>query len=164
MPEIGSAPASSKLSLAGFGTSLLRLSDRELGERALGSAHHLVAGLDAGDVRPDSLDRARDIPAEDGKLRRAEPDRDTRHVRHPGHQVPHVRATAGRMHAQQHIVLADHRFLDVSELEHVGRAVSILHDRLHPDPSLAAMLALSMCTPYTSMSGEYVYGVHLSIR
>ena len=111
---------------------LVRPGGRELGERALlGGTHHAVAVLEAGDVRADRLDRARDVPASDGDPRSADPDRDAGHVRHAGHHVPHVGTTPCGVHPHEHVVVADHGFLDVSELQHVRRAVAILHDRLH---------------------------------
>jgi hypothetical protein len=46
-------------------------------------------------------------------------------------QVPHVRTAARRVHPDEYVVVPDRRLFDVSELQNVGRAVSILHDGLH---------------------------------
>jgi hypothetical protein len=129
---------------------LVRAGDRELGERALGRPHHLVAHPDVRDVRADRLHGSRDVPPPDADLRSTEPDHEPRHVRHPGRQVPDVRATAGGVDTDEHVVLADGRFLGVLELEDVRRAVRVLCDRLHRDaPSAVTILDLAWCTPYT---------------
>ena len=79
-----------------------------------------MAGPEARDARADRLDGSRNVPAADSDLRSAEPDRETSHVGQTGHQVPHVRATAGRAHANEHVPVTRDRIVDVPELQDVG--------------------------------------------
>ncbi len=52
-------------------------------------------------------------------------------LRHAGHQVPHVGADAGGTDLDAHLAGARDGLGDVAELEHVGGAERVLHDRLH---------------------------------
>ena len=134
-PEIGTAAASSNESPPRFADQLVRSADRKLGEGAFDLAHHLVAGLEARNGRADRLDRPREIPTPDADLGSAQPERETSEVRLPGHDVPHVGTATGRVHPDEDVFLPDHRILDVSQFQHIGRSVPVLNDRLHVSPS-----------------------------
>ena len=47
------------------------------------------------------------------------------------HQVPHTRVHASGAHMDEHLLVTDRRPVDVRQLEHVGRTVHVLNDRLH---------------------------------
>jgi hypothetical protein len=74
-----------------------------------------------GHVAADRLNAACQVSAPDANLGRAEPEaEDANQIGQPGHQVPDTRIDAGRLHPDQHIVLADHRQLDLPELQYIG--------------------------------------------
>ena len=103
-----------------------------LGEGAVAGAEHLVPRLKLGHVLADRLDASGDIETANGVLGRAEPEaRDPDQVRQPCHQVPDALVDPGRVHPDKHLVVADHRPVDLPELQDVGRAVSVLDDCLH---------------------------------
>ena len=95
----------------------------------------------------------------------AEPDRETRHVRHPGHQVPTSGPQPAACTRDEHLLLRRSPALSMSRNSRTSaepyRSCTIAFIQI---PSPASHAGVLMCTPYTSMGGEYVYGVHLSIR
>ena len=104
-----------------------------LGEGAAAGAEHLVAGPQPGDARADRRDPSGDILPRHAVLRPPQPEAHQPHeVRPPGHEMPDARIEAGRVDLHQHVALAHPRPLDVPEPQHVGRAVFVLDDCLHP--------------------------------
>jgi hypothetical protein len=99
-------------------------------EQAL--AEDLVTGAEPRDVDADRLDDTGQIGARDAMLRSA-------HARahepqdegDPSHRVPDIRMDRSRVNLDQNTVIVDGGSIDLAELENVGRAVAILHDRLH---------------------------------
>jgi len=129
---MGTAAACSKVRFAGLGREPVRSSACVLGEGAAAGAEHLVTRLEPGHVLADRLDASRHVIAADGVLGSAEPEaRDAHQVRQPRHQVPDALVDPGRVHADEHVVIADHRRVDLPELQDVGRAVRVLDDRSH---------------------------------
>jgi hypothetical protein len=94
-------------------------------------AEDLIPGLEPRDVRADRLDPAGDILTADPRLGRTESGDRAEHQRHARHEVPVPDEDAGREHAQEHAVVTDLRRVDVTELQDVGRSVSVLDDCLH---------------------------------
>jgi hypothetical protein len=116
----------------GLRRNLVDPSGRILGESAVAGAEHLIAPLEVLDVLPDSLDAACEVGAADAGLGRAEPGAgDPEQVRETGHEVPVTDVCARGEYAYEHVVVSDPGLLDVLELQDVGRAVAVLHDRLH---------------------------------
>ena len=52
-------------------------------------------------------------------------------VRQSRHEVPDALVDAGSADADEHVVLACHRLVDVAEFQCFGRAIHVLDDRLH---------------------------------
>jgi len=62
-----------------------------------------------------------DVPAPDADLRLAQPvAHDAHQVRPAGHDVPDAGIHAGRAHLYEHLVIPDHRLVDLPELQHIG--------------------------------------------
>ncbi len=101
------------------------------GERAAAGAEDLVAGLERGHVRADSLDDAGDVGSRNGLLRPPEPEHEPRDERRAAGHVPVGGIDAGGADADEDVVLPHLRPVDLLESEQVGRAVLPLHDRLH---------------------------------
>jgi hypothetical protein len=130
---MATAAACSKVRFAGLGASL------SSGARAY-SAYHLIAGLESGHGLADGLDDAGHVRAWNGVLGRPETvAREAYRVRQARHDVPGAAVHAGRMHADQHLVLCDFGLVYVPELEDVGWAVVVLDNRLHGGSSLHAV-------------------------
>ena len=118
-----------------MGASLSGLARRVLGERALAAAEDLVTGREAGHLRADGLDAPGAVPPRDRPPRPPQPDGEPDHVRLARHQVPDVRADPGRMHADEHFLVAGHGAIELAQPEHVGGAICALHDRSHRVPA-----------------------------
>jgi hypothetical protein len=88
--------------------------------------------LKSGHVLSDRLDPAGQVGAGNRNLRGAEPKSEDPHeVRLAGHEMPGSAIDPGGDDADKHILLADAGRCDVADLQHVGRPVGVLHDRLH---------------------------------
>ena len=106
--------------------------DREVGERALHDAHHLVAGGEIGDALAHRLDGAGRVTAAGVSLPQLlQVGHEPRELRLAGHEVPYVGADARGADLDAHLTGAGYGLGDVAELEYVGRAEGVLDDRLH---------------------------------
>ncbi len=110
---------------------VLLLAEHVLGEGTAALAEDLVAGLELRHVLADGLDSAGQVDAPDRVLRPsttfAHPDQ----VGQAPHHAPVEGVDRSRLHANEHVVVVDHRLVDLAELELVGGAVLLLDDRLH---------------------------------
>lgn len=89
-----------------LGRELVFGSSRVLRKRALADAEHLVAGPEPGHVLTHRLHYPGQVHTEDRSLGGAEPvARQTHRVRSAGHEVPDASVHAGRMHADEHLVV-----------------------------------------------------------
>ena len=105
---------------------------RDLGERAVRPADHLVAGRrSVGDSGPDCLDDPRDVGAEHRPLGPAQPGRQPGGVRDPldGQHVATV--DAGGADSDQDAVLVEGGVGQSPATEAVGRSVGVVDDRMH---------------------------------
>jgi hypothetical protein len=91
----------------------------------------LIARLKPRDISAHRLDPTRHILSPNTGLRRAEPADEADQVRLARHEVPVADEDARRVDADEHLVVADHRHVDVPEVQHVCRAVGVLDDRFH---------------------------------
>lgn len=111
-----------------------------LGERAPTGSVHLVTDVKSGHALSDRIDPAGHVGAGNRNLRGTEPKSEDPHeVRLAGHEVPGSAVDPGGDDSDKHILLADAGRCDVADLQHVGRPVGVLHDRLH-DHHLAISL------------------------
>ena len=110
-----------------------------LGERAVAAGLatvDLVARPELPHVLADRLDAPRDVVARYARPGRAQPQSHEAHqVGQTGRQVPHAGIDARRAHAHQHLVVAGHRSFDLAQVQNLGWAVRVLHDRPHRSPS-----------------------------
>ena len=117
---------------AGLDGQLALLGDGVLGERPGADAVDLVAGGEPGHRGADRGDGAGQVEAGDGLLGPAQAHDQPNGVRRPGHQVPRAAVEARRVHADQHLVVAEgageRTFRGPEDL---GVAVGLLHDRSH---------------------------------
>jgi hypothetical protein len=102
-----------------------------LAERAGAPAEDLVSRREPGHPGPDSLDGARVVHAEPTVLRRAQPALHAHQVRRSRQHVPVERVDRGRVDAHEQLVLGRGRLLELPQLEHVGRPVLLVDERLH---------------------------------
>ena len=113
-------------------SELVLRGDGVLREGSLADAEHLVAGGEAGHVLADRLHDPGQVHAQDRVLRRPDPvPRDADRVGQSRHQVPDATIHPRGMDAHQDLVVGHLRWVDVPELEDVGRAVGLLDDCLH---------------------------------
>jgi hypothetical protein len=120
---MGTAAACSKVRLAGFRASASSEDGRVLGEgptEPAAPAEDLVTGPERGHAGADGLDRPRHVGPSDGVLRLAQPVDRAGDVRQAAHDRPVGRVHAGRMHANQHLVVSDLGPVDVPEFEDIG--------------------------------------------
>ena len=162
-PEIGIAAACSKVRSAGFGTSL---SAGVTASSANEPARRCPSPRRPGRKPVTFAPTASTVPAT-SQPRTATFGRRNPSIGRAMYGIPAMMChtsgpRAGRVHPDEDVVLAHHGLLDVAELQHVRRAVPILHDRLHRVLPLVG--GASVCTPYTHDAERYVYGVHLSSR
>ena len=59
-------------------------------------------------------------------------ERQSHDIRLTGHDEVVAGMDRGCAHPDEHVVIADRGPVDISGLEHLGRAVATLHDRPHP--------------------------------
>ena len=59
------------------------------------------------------------------------------------HEVPHARIHAGGPHPDEHLVVTDRGPVDITQLQHVGRAVRVLNDGPHCVTSVSRVLELA---------------------
>src|SRR5215831_4738941 len=106
---------------------------RVLGERAaLAGPVHLVPGTEAGHAGAGRRRHPGHVTAADLNFRRAKPKpHGADKVWLAGHQVPHTRVHASGAHLDEHLLVTDRRPVDVTQHEHVSRAVHVLNDRFH---------------------------------
>ena len=110
---------------------LVHTRDGVLREGPPGDAEDLVTDGEARDARANCFHRASHVQTGHAVLRPANPEADAKQVGLPGHQVNVTSADAGRVHAEQHLTSPGRGLVDVAELQHVGRAVTVLNDCLH---------------------------------
>jgi hypothetical protein len=80
----------------------------------------------------DRLDDPRHVRTGDRVLGFGEPSsHQAEDIGSPTHDVPHIRMDRSRSYAHEDFVIADHRLVDFSELQIIGRSVPLLDDRLH---------------------------------
>jgi hypothetical protein len=103
----------------------------EFGKCAAAPTEHLVAGPKTRDLRPDGLDRPCEVGSRNRVLRLSEAGGEAHHERGACHQDPVADMDGGRMHADQDVVCADLGQGDVPCVQDLGRAVTVLNDRLH---------------------------------
>ena len=94
-------------------------------------AEDLIARLEMGDGGADRFDRPGDIRATNDVLGLAEPVDRAGDVRQPAHDRPVGDVDARGPDADQDLVLADRRLLDVACMKDGGGAVGVLDDGLH---------------------------------
>src|ERR671933_1507443 len=130
--DIGTAAACSMVRLAGFGAKL------SAGAHAYSARVPVV--LQPNTSLPSSspctfLPTASTRPATsapgDTVAWPAQPERQAQDVRHAGHEEVVAGVDSSRMHAHEHVVIADHRLGDLRVLEHVGSALAVLNDGHH---------------------------------
>jgi hypothetical protein len=101
----------------------------EFGEAAVRPSQHLGPRLEQRDVLSDRQHAAGEIDAADAVLRRPDGLEEWNEERHAPRQVPVQRVHRRRVHLHEHSVVAGAWRLDFAQLEHVGRAIALLHDR-----------------------------------
>ena len=105
-----------------------------------------------GHRRTDRDDGAGDVQSGHPVLRPAEPEaQDAHQVRPARHQVPGPPIQTGRAHLHQHLVVGDLGRAIRAGRKHLGRAVTVLHDRPHR-ASVAAVAVSVACPPLFSMT------------
>jgi hypothetical protein len=114
-----------------FRSELVLVGTRELGEGADTGAEDLVAGLEPRHLPADGRDGAGDVHASDGNLGGAKSAHEPHDVRDAFHEVPDAGVDPGGTDSYEDLAVLDLRHRDVPELEDLGRAVGVLHDRLH---------------------------------
>ena len=131
-PEIPTTAACSNEAFAGLWASLSSRAAAYSAKEPRLIAEHLVAHGEPGDRRADRDDGAGDVQAGHPVLRPAEPEPHHPHqVRRAGHQMPGPPIDTGRVHPDQHLVVGDDRSGDPCRAQHLGGAVTVLHDRPH---------------------------------
>ena len=111
---------------------LVLTSAHVFGEGALADSHHLITWPEPGHVLADRLHAPSYLTASNRILRPAKPvAREAYRVRQAGHEMPDAPFHTSRAHADEHLIVFGLGLVDVPELEHVGRAVLVLHDGLH---------------------------------
>ena len=133
---MATAAACSRVRFVGLGASLSSRARRVLGERALADAEHLIAGPETGHVLADRLHHPGHVHAWNRILGRSKTKaREAYQVRQAHHEMPDAPIHAGRVHANQHLVVADLGPADVPEFQDVGWTVLVLDDRFHRSPA-----------------------------
>jgi hypothetical protein len=105
--------------------------DEVLGEGSGLGAEDVVADLEPGDVLPHRFDRSREVDAQPGGLRIAQPGVEAHEVRRPSHEMPVERIDGSRAHLHQSLIVGGHGFFDVFEPQHGGLAVLAVDDGFH---------------------------------
>ena len=124
--------ACSKVRFVGLGRELVLASTHVLGVGALSDAEHLIAWLETAHVLPDRLHDPGHVRADDGVLWRAEAvAREAYRVRQTRHDVPDVPTHAGRVHANQYLIVRDLGDVDVPEFQDIGWPVGVPDHCLH---------------------------------
>src|SRR5215218_7124203 len=117
---------------------LVLRSTHVLGVGALADAEHLIAWLEPSHVPADPLHDPGHIRADDGVFGRSEAvASEAYRVGQTRHDVPDVPTYAGRMHANQYLIVGDLGDVDVPEFQDIGWAVGV------PDHCLHRVLLLS---------------------
>jgi hypothetical protein len=107
-----------------------------LSEGAAASPEHLFPRLEAGHLLANRLDSPRHVVTGNGVLGRAHTDaRDPEQIRQSRHLVPDALIDPGRLCPNKHMVIPNHRPVDLPEFQDVRRAVPVLDDCLHRDRS-----------------------------
>src|SRR6266508_1958213 len=132
---VGTPAACSKVIVGGFGTTLSR-GARVLGEGAgdieVGAgSEDLVARVKIRDLRTDLGDRAGNVRPSDTVPRSPKFGAEAGDVRDAPHDDAVSQVEASRVHADQHVLLPDDRFVDLLRGENIRRPVPVLDDRLH---------------------------------
>ena len=97
-----------------------------------GRAEDLIARLEPRHVPAYRLDVPCQIGTGNKVLRFAQPGpHDPEDVGHAPHRVPDICMEGGRANPDQHLIVPDTRLIDLAHLQHVGRAIPVLDDRLH---------------------------------
>ena len=107
--------------VCGLGRELVLPSTHVLGVGALSDAEHLIPRLEPAHVLADCLHDPGHVRADDGVLGRAEAVAcEAYRVRQTRHDMPDVPTHAGRMHANQYLLVCDLGDVDVPEFKDVG--------------------------------------------
>jgi hypothetical protein len=127
---------------------------RVLGEAAAvngtaAPAEDLVAHVEIGDLRADLGDRASDLSPSDRVPRSPQSGGKTDDVGDAARGDTVRVADAGRVHADQHVVITGRRRVDLPQFEDVRRAVLALDDRLHGPDRVS-----EVCRPGLSRRGR----------
>jgi hypothetical protein len=109
----------------------------------------LVAHVDIGDLRADLGDRASDLSPSDRVPRSPQSGGKTDDVGDAARGDTVRVADAGRVHADQHVVITGRRRVDLPQFEDVRRAVLALDDRLHGPDRVS-----EVCRPGLSRRGR----------
>ena len=113
--------ACSKVRFCRLGRELVLASTHVLGVGALADAEHLIARLEPAHVLADRLHDPGHVRADDGVLGRAEAvAREAYRVGQTRHDVPDVPTHAGRMHANQYLIVGELGDVDVPEFQDIG--------------------------------------------
>jgi hypothetical protein len=107
--------------------------------------------LELLDVLADAFDSPSQVVPERRALRSTNAFRS--HEERPVHPVPLSRVDGRRVHADQHLVILDHRLVDFAKLEDVRRAVPLANDRFHACPLAMSLRPLAR-TPSSSYAGR----------
>src|SRR3989442_9449722 len=102
-----------------------------LGEGPPAHAEHLIAGSELRHVLADRLDLPGHVHARGAQLGPAQPFAHADEERRASRVVPVEGIDGSSADPDEHAVIADHRLVDVPELEVIRRAVLVLDDRLH---------------------------------
>ena len=104
-----------------LGRELILASTHVLGVGALSDAEHLIPRLEPAHVLADRLHDPGHVRADDGVLWRAEAvAREAYRVGQTRHDVPDVPTHAGRMHANQYLIVGELGDVDVPEFQDIG--------------------------------------------
>jgi hypothetical protein len=110
---------------------VLLLPEHVLGEGAAALTEDLVAGLELRHVLADSLDVPGHVDAADRVFWPAPPFAHADQVGEASHHSPVEGVNRRRPDPHEHVVVLDHRLVDLAELELVGGAVLLLDDCPH---------------------------------
>src|SRR6478609_4479996 len=117
-----------------------------LGEGTPAHPEHLVTHAEPGHRRTDRGDGPGDIHPGHPVLRPAEPEpHDPHQIRRARHQVPRPPVKTGRVHPHQYLVVGDLGSFDLRRTQLIGRAVAVLHDRLHHSVPWWPVWAAAVC-------------------
>jgi hypothetical protein len=94
-------------------------------------AEHRITWLQSLHAPADRLHPAGDVHPADPVAWPAQPERQAHDGRHTGHDEVIAGVDSGRVHAHEHVVIADHRLVNLRVLEHVGAAVAAMNDGHH---------------------------------